>query len=96
MLPLIIIYTRTYLFPLDPVNNRKHFASLNCQCIFELKLVYARQSCKPFVPVSGTDKVDDVSMREALYVIWHTAMPSQRGEMFYQVQHGRVAAYTPR
>jgi len=33
---------------LDVVNNRKDLSSLNYPSIFELKLVYIRQSCKSF------------------------------------------------
>jgi len=59
---------------LDVVNNRKDLSSLNYQSIFELKFVYIRQSCKSFVPISGTDKEDDASKTEAVYVVWHAAM----------------------
>lgn len=74
---------KTYLVPLNPVNYRKYFASLNCKCIFELRLVYTRQSHKPFVPVSRPDKVAVASMSVAVYVVWHIAMSSHREGIFY-------------
>jgi len=54
-----------------------------------------RQSCKPHVTISGTDKAGDASKtkREAMYVVWHTATAGDR-EMFYQVQHWLLATST--
>jgi hypothetical protein len=58
---------------LGVVNIHKDLSLLNYQSIFELKLVYIRQSSKPFVPITGTDK-DDASKREAVQVVWHEAI----------------------